>query len=165
MWICVTHENYEYVRHKICYEQKTCYTVNLTWTDIFNNLFRDFYTVMLRLSNVTFLDIYRVLWVRAHQTHLGFEAEHWLIFTMLVMSCITVTAVGLLLATMFSASFSNCFLFSSWARNLVKIMDLGFIWKSKTKLKILLCYSSNGKFEMARETSAMTIVLIPVIED
>ena len=165
MCVRITHKNYEYVGHKICYEQETCYTVNLAWTDIFNNLFRDFYTVMLRLSNVTFLDIYRVLWVRAHQTHLGFEAEHWLIFTMFVMSCITVTAVGLLLATMFSASFSNCFLFSSWARNLVKIMDLGFIWKNKAKLKILLCYSSNGRFEMARETSAMTIVLIPVIED
>ena len=71
MWVCVTHENYEYVGHKICYEQETCYTVDLAWTDIFNNLFRDFYAVML-----TFLDIYRVLWVGTHQTHLGFEAEH-----------------------------------------------------------------------------------------
>ena len=71
MWVRVTHENYEYVGHKICYEQETCYTVDLAWTDIFNNLFRDFYAVML-----TFLDIYRVLWVVTHQTHLGFEAEH-----------------------------------------------------------------------------------------
>ena len=56
-------------------------------------------------------------------------------FTKLVMSCITVTTVGLLSALMFSFSFSNCFLFSSCARNLVKMMDLGFIGKSKGKLK------------------------------
>ena len=143
MCVRVTHKNYEYVGHKICYEQKTCYTVNLTWTYIFDNLFRDFYNVIL---NAIFLDIYRVSCVRSHQTHLGFEAEHWLNFTMFVMSCITVTAVGLLLATMFSASFSNCFLFSSWARNLVKMTDLGFIWKSKEKLKILFCWVCNESF-------------------
>ena len=81
------------------------------------------------------------------------------------MSCITVTAVGLLLVLMFSVSLSNCFLFSSWARNLVKMMDLGFICKSKGKVKILYRYIYNGKFDMSRETIGMAIVPIPVTED